>query len=81
MSIGPDGIRFGETLHCFAMLAIASVPLSIALAAMLRYAAGLRPGRLFGTFNTEEARILLLSGEVEYALLHATELMAPPKLV
>jgi hypothetical protein len=39
-------------------------------------AAGLRPGRLFGTFNTEEARILLLTGEVEYALLHATELTA-----
>jgi hypothetical protein len=44
VSIGPDGIRFGETLHCFAMLGLAGVPLSIALAAMLRYAARLRPG-------------------------------------
>jgi len=44
VSIGPDGIRFGETLHCFAVLGLASVPLSIALAAMLRYAALLRPG-------------------------------------
>jgi len=44
VSIGPDGFRFGETVRCFAMLVLAGVPLSIALAAMLRYAARLRPG-------------------------------------
>jgi hypothetical protein len=37
-------------------------------------AAGVRPGRLLGTFDTDEARHLLLAGEVEYALLHASEL-------
>jgi hypothetical protein len=37
-------------------------------------AAAIRPGRLIGTFDTEEARTLLLSGEVEYALLHASEM-------
>jgi hypothetical protein len=37
-------------------------------------AAGVRPGRLLGTFDTDEARTLLLAGEVEYALLHASEL-------
>jgi hypothetical protein len=44
VSIGPDGVRFGETLRCFATLVLTSVPLAIALAAMLRYAALLRPG-------------------------------------
>jgi len=41
--IGPDGVRFGETLRCFATLVLTSVPLAIALAVMLRYAALLRP--------------------------------------
>jgi hypothetical protein len=44
VSIGPDGVRPGETLRCFATLVLTSVPLAIALAAMLRYAALLRPG-------------------------------------
>jgi len=44
VSIGPDGVRFGETLRCFATLVLTSVPLAIALAVMLRYAALLRPG-------------------------------------
>jgi len=34
----------------------------------------LRPGRLVGTFDTGEARTMLLDGEAAYALLHATEL-------
>jgi hypothetical protein len=42
--IGPDGVRFGETLRCFATLVLTSVPLAIVLAVMLRYAALLRPG-------------------------------------
>jgi hypothetical protein len=42
--IGPDGVRLGETLRCFATLVLTSVPLAIALAVMLRYAALLRPG-------------------------------------
>jgi hypothetical protein len=44
VSISPDGLRFGEALRCFATLVLTSVPLSIALAAMLRYAALLRAG-------------------------------------
>jgi hypothetical protein len=42
--IGPDGVRLGETLRCFATLVLTSVPLAMALAVMLRYAALLRPG-------------------------------------
>ena len=42
VSITPDGIRLGETVRCFATLVMTSVPLSIAILAMLRYAALLR---------------------------------------
>ena len=43
VSIGPDGIRLGEAIRCFATLLMTSVPLSIAMLAMLRYTALLRP--------------------------------------
>jgi len=39
VSIGPEGVRFGEELRCFSILvAYPAVPLTIALAVMLRYA-------------------------------------------
>jgi hypothetical protein len=44
VSIGPGGVRFGDELRCFAILVFTSVPLAIALAVMLRYAAMLRAG-------------------------------------
>jgi hypothetical protein len=44
VSPGPDGIRFGEEVRCFALLILTSVPLAIGLAAMLRYAALWRGG-------------------------------------
>ena len=40
--IGPDGIGMGEAVQCSATLLMTSVPLSIAIVAMLRYAALLR---------------------------------------
>ena len=43
VSIGPDGIRLGEAIRCFATLLMTSVPLSIAMLVMLRYTASLRP--------------------------------------
>lgn len=43
VSIGPNGIRMGEAVRCFATLLMTSVPLSIAILMMLRYAALLRP--------------------------------------
>ncbi len=42
VSLGPDGFRFGEELQCTALLVLTSVPLAIALTAMLRYTAMLR---------------------------------------
>jgi hypothetical protein len=44
VSIGPDGIRLGETARCFATLLITSVPLTLGMLAMLRHAALLRAG-------------------------------------
>ena len=43
VTIGPDGVHFGEAVRCFATLLLTSVPLSIAMLVMLRYAALLRP--------------------------------------
>ena len=43
VSIGPDGVHMDEALGCFATLLMTSVPLSIAILLMLRYAALLRP--------------------------------------
>lgn len=42
VSIGPDGVRLGEAVRCFATLLLTSAPLAIAMLAMLRYAALLR---------------------------------------
>ncbi len=43
IDIGPDGISFGETARCFATLVLTSLPLSLAMLVMLRYAALLLP--------------------------------------
>ncbi len=43
VSIGPNGILPGETARCFATLVLTSLPLSLAMLVMLRYAAPLRP--------------------------------------
>jgi hypothetical protein len=43
VEIGPDGLQMGEAVRCFATLLLTSVPLSIAMLIMLRYAARLRP--------------------------------------
>jgi hypothetical protein len=42
VSISPDGANPGEAVRCFATLLMTSVPLSIAMLVMLRYAALLR---------------------------------------
>lgn len=43
VSIGPNGMLLGETARCFATLVLTSLPLSLAMLVMLRYAAPLRP--------------------------------------
>jgi hypothetical protein len=43
VSVGPDGMHLGEAARCFATLLLVSVPLSVAMFAMLRHVARLRP--------------------------------------
>jgi len=43
VSIEPNCVHIGEAVRCFATLLMTSVPLSIAMLVMLRYAAMLRP--------------------------------------
>ncbi|MDE5444847.1 DUF1109 family protein [Bradyrhizobium sp. CSA207] len=43
IDIGPNGVSFGEAARCFATLVLTSLPLSLAMLVMLRYAAPLRP--------------------------------------
>lgn len=43
VNIGPEGVRMGEAVQCFATLLLTSVPLSAAMLVMLRHAALLRP--------------------------------------
>ena len=43
VSVGPDGVRLGEAARCFATLLLTSIPLSVTMLSMLRYAALLRP--------------------------------------
>jgi hypothetical protein len=42
VNIGPDGAHLGDAVRCFATLLLTSVPLSVAMLVMLRYAALLR---------------------------------------
>lgn len=43
VAFDPAGLRWGETARCFATLVLASLPLSLAMLVMIRYAAPLRP--------------------------------------
>jgi hypothetical protein len=43
VDIGSNGLEMGEAIRCFATLLLTSVPLSVAMLIMLRYAALLRP--------------------------------------
>ncbi len=43
VSVGPEGISWGETARCFATLAMTGIPLTLAMLIMLRYMARLSP--------------------------------------
>lgn len=49
VSLDADGVRIGEALRCFATLLVVSVPLSLAMFALLRHAARLRPALVTAT--------------------------------
>lgn len=86
VSMGPNGVRMGETARCFATLLLTSVPLSIAMLVMLRYAALLRPTAVCATgglavaaitsfalslFHNLDATIMILVWNLGTALLIA----------
>jgi hypothetical protein len=43
IAIGPEGVSLGEAARCLATVVLSSLPLSLAMLVMLRYAAPLRP--------------------------------------
>jgi hypothetical protein len=57
VSMDASGVRLGETVRCFATLLLTSVPLSLAMLVMLRYAALLR------------AKVVILTGALAVAAL------------
>ena len=62
IDIGPDGVSLGEAARCFATLVLTSLPLSLAMLVMLRYAAPLRP------------TAVILTGSLAVAAITATAL-------
>ena len=57
VNLQPEGIRLGEAARCVATLALTSVPLSLAMLFMLRYAALLRPTTVAATGSLAVAAI------------------------
>jgi hypothetical protein len=86
ISIGPEGMAMGEAARCFATLVLTSLPLSLALLVMLRYAAPLRPtavtimGSLavaaitataLSVFHTMDATVMILMWNIGTAIIFA----------
>lgn len=84
VAVGPDGMQMGETAECFATLVLTSLPLSLAMLAMLRFAAPLRPTNviLLGSlavagvtataltlFHPMDATVMILAFNLGVALL------------
>jgi hypothetical protein len=62
ISVGPEGVSLGEAARCFATLMLTSLPLSLSMLVMLRYAAPLRP------------TVVILMGSLAVAAITATAL-------
>jgi hypothetical protein len=84
VSIGPDGMNAGEAARCFTTLVLTSLPLSLAMLVMLRYAARINPTAvtLAGSlavsamtstalilFHTIDASLMILMWNVGTAIL------------
>ena len=87
IDIGPDGVSLGEAARCFATLVLTSLPLSLAILVMLRYAAPLRPTAVILTgslavaaitatalslFHTVDATVMILMWNLGTAVLFVT---------
>ena len=62
VSLGPDGVHLGEAFRCFVTLVLTSLPLSLVMIVMLRYAAMLRP------------TLVTIAGSLSVAAITATAL-------
>jgi hypothetical protein len=69
VAIGPNGVSLGEAARCFATLVFTSLPLSLAMLVMLRYAAPLRPTAVTLTGSLAVAAITATA----LSLFHATD--------
>lgn len=84
IDIGPNGVSLREAARCFATLVLTSLPLSLAMLVMLRYAAPLRPTAvtLMGSlavaaitatalslFHTVDATVMILMWNLGTAVL------------
>lgn len=84
VAIGPDGVDPGEAARCFATLVLASLPLSLAMLVMLRYAALVRPAPVafmggisvaaitataLSVFHSADASVMILMWNVGTAIL------------
>jgi hypothetical protein len=67
VSVGPQGVRLGDTGGCFAVIAMASAPIAIALAVMLRSAALMNVRGVAATAGLAVAAITAAA----HSLLHA----------
>jgi hypothetical protein len=67
VNVGPQGLRLGDTAGCFAIIAVASVPIAVALAVMLRTAALLNARGVAMTAGLAVAAITAAA----HSLLHA----------
>jgi hypothetical protein len=62
LNIGPDALRFGEIIRCFATLVLTSGPLLLAMLMMVRHATLLRP------------TVVIMTGSLSVAAITATAL-------
>jgi hypothetical protein len=72
VSMGPQGLQWGETARCFATVLLTSVPLGLALAVMVRHAALLRARAVAATGGLAVAALTAAG----LSLLHPIEATA-----
>ena len=67
--IGPEGMTLGESAECLATVGLTSLPLSLALVVMLRYAVVMQP---FGTYVLGGLAVAGIAGAA-MSLMHALD--------
>lgn len=79
VTIGPEGISFGETARCFATLVLVGTPLSLVMLVMLvmlRHAVRLSPGPVIVVGSLEVAAMVAVALSILHPL-DATSMILP----